>query len=113
MVEGHDAVSTVKLKGGVTTADTKVTFGTGGDVQPGADYGTPIGNLSFPEGNSTGSSGTLTMPAGQSVGTITYSITEDVLRTTRRRWGCASSASSTGCGERDGPDPVQGLLNHP
>ena len=79
MVEGHDAVSTVKLKGGVTTADTKVTFGTGGDVQPGADYGTPIGNLSFPESNSTGSSGTLTMPAGQSVGTITYPITGDVV----------------------------------
>ncbi len=82
VVEGQDAVFTVRLAGGVTTEATKITFEVSESDSTKAyvdtdDYGTPIGNLTFPEGDDSGSSGTLKIPAGESSGTITYPIAED------------------------------------
>ncbi len=82
VVEGQDAVFTVRLAGGVTTEATKITFEISESDSTKAyvdtnDYGTPIGNLTFPEDDDSGSSGTLKIPAGESSGTITYPITED------------------------------------
>ena len=79
VVEGAEAVFTVNLTGGVTTEDIEVTFQTGGDAQATDDYGPPTGNISFPPGNTTGSTGTLTIGAGQSSGTITYPILTDTV----------------------------------
>ena len=82
VVEGQVAVFTVRLRGGVTVTDTKITFEVSESDSSKTyvdtdDYGTPIGNLSFPEDDDTGSSGTLRIPAGESSGTITYPITVD------------------------------------
>ena len=82
VVEGQDAVFTVRLYGGVTTEVTKITFEVSESDSTKAyvdadDYGTPIGNLIFPEDDDSGSSGTLKIPAGESFGTITYPIKED------------------------------------
>ena len=82
VVEGQDAVFTVRLSGGVTTEATKITFEVSESDSTKAyvdadDYGTPIGYLIFPEDDDSGSSGTLKIPAGESSGTITYPITLD------------------------------------
>ena len=82
VVEGQDAVFTVRLKGGVTTKATKITFEVSESDSNKTyvdtdDYGTPIGNITFPQGDDSGSSGTLIIPAGESSGTITYPIAED------------------------------------
>ena len=82
VVEGQDAVFTVRLSGGVTTEATKITFEVS-ESDPDKvyvdadDYGTPIGYLIFPVDDDSGSSGTLKIPAGESSGTITYPIKED------------------------------------
>ena len=98
VAEGGEAVFTVKLAGGVTTEDVQITFETGGDAQAGDDYGPPTGNIIFPPGNTTGSAGSLTIPAGISSGTIAYLVFTDDRRTkkTERPWKCGSSRSSTG-----------------
>ena len=77
VVEGGIAGFTVRLTGGVSTEDVQVTFETGGDAEAGRDYDAPIGNLTLPAGNNTGSAGTLTIPARQKSGTITYPIKTD------------------------------------
>ena len=82
VVEGQDAVFTVQLRGGTTTADTSITFELSEDVSGEVyvdtdDYGTPIGNLTLPEGEDSGASGTLTIPAGVNSGDITYPINQD------------------------------------
>ena len=79
VAEGGEAVFTVKLAGGVTTEDVQITFETGGDAQAGDDYGPPTGNIIFPPGNTTGSAGSLTIPAGISSGTITYLVFTDTV----------------------------------
>ena len=82
VVEGQDAAFTVYLTGGTTTVDTFVTFelsesDASETYVDTSDYGTPIGNLSFPQEDDSGRSGVLTIPAGKSSGTITYPIAED------------------------------------
>ena len=82
VVEGQDAVFTVRLAGGVTTEVTKITFEVSESDSTKTyvdadDYGTPIGNLTLPEGDDSGASGTLTIPAGVSSGDITYPINSD------------------------------------
>ena len=82
VVEGQDAAFTVYLTGGATTVDTMVTFelsesDASETYVDTSDYGTPIGNLSLPTGDDSGRSGTLTIPAGEFSGTITYPIAED------------------------------------
>lgn len=77
--EGHEAVFTVTLTGGVTTEDTTVQFEMAGSALAGDDYATPTGALNFPTADTTGATGTLTIPAGVSEGTITYPITLDNL----------------------------------
>ena len=79
VAEGGEAVFTVKLAGGVTTEDVQITFETGGDAQAGDDYGPPTGNIIFPPGNTTGSAGSLTIPAGLSSGTIAYLVFTDTV----------------------------------
>ena len=82
VVEGQDAAFTVQLRGGITTADTSITFelSESDSIEVYVDtddYGTPIGNLTFPAGDDSGTSGTLTIPAGVNSGDITYPITVD------------------------------------
>ena len=82
VVEGQDAVFTVRLAGGVPTEDTFITFelteGVSTEVYVDTDdYGAPIGNLIFPSDDKSGESGTLIIPAGQSSGSIIYPIIED------------------------------------
>ena len=82
VVEGQDAVFTVRLAGGVTTEDAFITFelteGVSTEVYVDTDdYGAPIGNLIFPSDDKSGESGTLIIPAGQSSGSIIYPIIED------------------------------------
>ena len=77
VVEGEQAIFTVLLTESVTTEDVQITFETEGDVSAGKDYGRPTGMISFPTDNKTGAVGVLTIPAGQSSGTITYPITLD------------------------------------
>ena len=79
VAEGGEAVFTVKLAGGVTTEDVQITFETGGGAGAGDDYGPPTGNIIFPPGNTTGSAGSLTIPAGISSGTITYLVFTDTV----------------------------------
>ncbi len=99
VVEGNDATFTVTLTGGVTAQDVQVTFETGGTAEPGDDYNTPIGAITFPQGDRTGSSGTLTIPAGQSQGTISFPVirdeTEDPDETIEVQIFTVSSASRT------------------
>ena len=122
VVEGQDAVFTVRLAGGVPTEDTSVTFelteGVSTEVYVDTDdYGAPIGNLILPSDNKSGESGTLIIPAGQTSGSIIYPITED------------DTEENRGLGERmelrifsvdDGletravsTDGLQGLHHHP
>ena len=77
VVEGGTAGFTVRLTGGVTQEDVQITFETGGDATGGSDYDAPLGNLTLPPGDNTGSAGTLTIPAGRKSGTITYPIKTD------------------------------------
>ena len=82
VVEGQDASFTVYLTGGTTIVDTSVTFELSESDSAKTyvdtdDYGAPIGNLAFPSDNDTGRAGTLTIPAGEYSGTITYPIAED------------------------------------
>ena len=77
VAEGQDAQFTVTLTGGVAAEAVTVQFETKGEVSAADDYSTPIGNLTFPSGNTTGSEGTLTIPAGEAKGTITYPIRAD------------------------------------
>ncbi|MCY3913487.1 MAG: fibronectin type III domain-containing protein, partial [Chloroflexi bacterium] len=77
VAEGQDAQFTVTLTGGVAAEAVTVQFETKGDVSAPDDYSTPIGNLTFPPGNTTGSQGVLTIPAGEIKGTITFPIRAD------------------------------------
>ena len=79
VAEGEDAGFTVTLTGGTTTQAVQVNFETAGTATAGTDYNTPVGNLTFPPGDRTGQSGTLTIPAGASSGTITFPIIRDEL----------------------------------
>ena len=77
VAEGDEASFTVTLTGGVTAEAVRVTFETTGDAEAVNDFGTPIGSLSFPPGDSTGKSGVLEIPAGESSGSITFPILQD------------------------------------
>ena len=77
VAEGQFAVFRVTLTGGPTAKATKVQFDVSGNVTAGEDYGIPLGSLSFPPGDTTGSTGTLVIPAGRSSGTITFPIPND------------------------------------
>ena len=55
VAEGQFAVFRVTLTGGPTAKATKVQFDVSGNVTAGEDYGIPLGSLSFPPGDTTGS----------------------------------------------------------
>ena len=77
VAEGNYTTFTVTLTGSVGAEAVNVAFETAGSATPVDDFGTPIGAISFPPGNTSGSAGTLEIPAGQASGTITYPVLAD------------------------------------
>ena len=77
VAEGQLAIFRVTLTGGLTAEATSVHIEAMGTAEAAEDYGVPFGSLSFPQGDSTGRTVTLEIPAGQASGTITYPILND------------------------------------
>ena len=77
VAEGQLAIFRVTLTGGLTAEATSVHIEATGTAEAAEDYGVPFGSLSFPQGDSTGRTVTLEIPAGQASGTITYPILND------------------------------------
>ena len=77
VVEGESAVFTVTLTGGVPSEAVTVQFETSGTASAVDDYGTPTGAVSFKPSGTSGNTGTLEIPAGQTSGAITFPILTD------------------------------------
>ena len=94
VAEGEDAVFTVTLSGGTTSAATTVTYETGGTASSGEDYTAPY----------TAESGTLTIGAGESTVTLTVATLDDALDEADETLSMTLTAAST-VGEASVGDP--------
>ena len=95
VTEGADATFTVTLSGGTTTADAEVTYETGGTASSGVDYTAPY----------TGASGTLTIGAGESAGTLTVATLDDTVDEPDETLSVTLTAASTAVGGANVGDP--------
>ena len=85
VAEGVTAVFTVTLSGGTTSAATEVAYTTGGTATSGTDYTAPY----------TGASGTLTIAAGESTGTLAIATLDDMVAEADETLSVTLSAVST------------------
>ena len=85
VVEGNDATFTVALTGGESTADVEVTYTVSGTATAGTDYTAP--------------SGTLTLDAGASSGTITVATLVDTVLDGGETLSVTLSGAGTAAGE--------------
>ena len=85
VVEGNDATFTVSVTGGTSTAPVQVTYTVSGTASSGADYTAP--------------SGTLTLGAGASSGTITIATLSDTVLDPGETLVVVLSGASTSAGQ--------------